>query len=369
MKALESRPILKTMTRPLHILFLLEDLCYGGTQRQMLELLVRLDRKIFAPSVCTLTGPTDLDNIVKDAQIPLVHLGDSRRVPPLFFMQLGSVLRKLAPDIILPCTALPNIWGRILGGILGIPVVGTCRGGGGPKRQYERWLWRVTSRLICNSEALRQTLLSLGVPENKLVCIQNGVDTDRFSPACPSVVQRPPVILCVARLAQDKDHLTLFEAFTHIVRKMPDALLHLVGDGPEEDRLKRWVADNGMADKIIFFPGTTDVRPYYAQARVFALTSEREGQPNVILEAMSCGLPVCATSVGGIPALVEHGKSGLLSPPGDDTSFAQNCLTLLGNAAQAENLGKHGREIVENRYNYDVMVKAHEQVFLEVARV
>lgn len=345
----------------------MEDLCFGGTQRQMLELLLRLDRKKFAPSVCTLTGPTDLDHIVHSAGLQLFHLNTSRRVPLFFFITLGFYLYKARPDIILPCTALPNIWGRIWGKLLHIPVIGTCRGGGGPKRQYERWLWRYTRSLVCNSQALHKTLTGLGVPDKHLVCIENGVDTQRFAPEEPNIALRSPIILCVARLAQDKEHLTLFRAFEKIIQNSPDTLLYVVGDGPEENNLKNWVANHGLEEKICFFAGTTDVRPYYAKAKVFALTSAREGQPNVILEAMSCGLPVCATAVGGIPALVKHGETGLLSPRGDSVAFAENCISLLNDGVLSEKMGNNARDMVIEKYTYENMVRAHEDLFLHTA--
>ncbi len=335
----------------------------------MLELLVRLDRKKFAPCVCTLTGPTDLDHIVHEAGIELIHLNNSRRVHPLFFLKLAFFLRTLRPEVILPCTALPNIWGRLWGRFLRIPVIGTCRGGGGPRRQYERWLWRFTKALVCNSQALRETLLKLGVPKKHLVCIENGVDTQRFAPALPNVAKRRALILCVARLAQDKEHLTLFKAFEKILQHHPESQLHIVGDGPEESALKAWVVRHRLEGSIIFFPGTTDVRPYYAKAKVFALTSAREGQPNVILEAMSCGLPICATAVGGIPALVKHGETGMLSPRGDSSAFADNCLALLNNSNVAEKMGEAAREEVLRKYTYENMVRAHEDLFLHSAKI
>ena len=77
-------------TSPLRVLFLMEDLCYGGTQRQNLELARRLDRQKFTPIMLTLTGPTDLDAAAKDADIEVHHLGTGRRVPPMFFLQLGA---------------------------------------------------------------------------------------------------------------------------------------------------------------------------------------------------------------------------------------------------------------------------------------
>ena len=158
------------MPQTLRVLFLMEDLCFGGTQRQMLELARRLDRGRFTPVMLTLTGPTDLDALARQGGVELHHLGRSRRVPPLFFLRMARALRRLRPDVLVPCTALPNIWGRIWGRLAWLGrakaplVLGTCRGGGGPVRQHERWLWRLADELICNSQALREVLEDLGVP-------------------------------------------------------------------------------------------------------------------------------------------------------------------------------------------------------------
>ena len=97
----------------------MEDLCFGGTQRQTLQLAQRLDRSVFDVSMLTLTGRTDLDNEAEKGAIRLLHMGSSRRVDPLFFLRLPFWLRRLKPDVIVPCTALPNIWGRIWGFLFG----------------------------------------------------------------------------------------------------------------------------------------------------------------------------------------------------------------------------------------------------------
>jgi glycosyltransferase involved in cell wall biosynthesis len=340
----------------------MEDLCFGGTQRQTLELARRLDRARFVPAMLTLTGRTDMDDAVRGGGIALGHLGAGRSVPRLFFLKLGRALKKSRPDILVPCTALPNIWGRIWGRAAGVPViVGTCRGGGGPRRQHERLLWRLTEQIICNSEALHETLRIFGVPASHLTCIPNGVDALHFAPAEIPPSARGPIILCVARLARDKDHLTLFRAFERVVRRMPRARLRIVGDGPERAVLKAWAANHAAGGNIDFFPGTADVRPHYDDARLFALASAREGQPNVLLEAMACGLPVCATAVGGIPALV--GDGGLLSPAGDVEALAGNCARLLAEPSRCAAVGHAGRARVERNFSFNGMVAAHEALF------
>ncbi|WP_300707599.1 glycosyltransferase [uncultured Desulfovibrio sp.] len=351
----------------MRILFLMEDLCYGGTQRQMLELARRLDRARFAPIMLTLTGPTDLDETAREAGIEVHHLGRDRRLAPFFFARLGSALRTLRPHVLVPCTALPNIWGRLWGRALGLPVLGTVRGGGGPKRQHERLLWRLTGHMVCNSEALCEVLQGLGVPAGHLSYIPNGVDTARFCAPTEPVSLRPPRILCVARLAGDKDHVTLFRAFARVRERHPEAVLRLVGDGPEEARLRQWAAAHAAGQGIEFVPGRPDVRDEYAQARLFALSSVREGQPNVLLEAMSCGLPLCATAVGGIPRLVTPGENGFLAGAGDDAALAAHICRLLAEPELGDRLGRAGRERVERDFAFERMVAAHEELFVRLA--
>lgn len=352
------------MDRPLKILFLMEDLCFGGTQRQSLALAQRMDRNLFAPAILTLTGRTDLDALAEQADIPVYHLGHTRKVISTFFVRLASALVKIKPDILLPCTALPNIWGRIWGRLLHVPVVvGTCRGGGAPVRQHERWLWRLTQHMICNSAPLKAHLQRLGVPETHMTCIPNGVDPDFFIPGNTPNSMREKNILCVARLAKDKDHLTLFNAFGLLLKKMPQLRLRLVGDGPEETRLKAYVREKGLGQHVDFCKGTVDVSRYYQDASLFVLSSVREGLPNVLLEAMSCGLPICATSVGGIPDLVRNGENGLLSPPGDAAAFADNCCALLDQPDLLDKMGICNRRKIESEFSYAVMVSAHQTLF------
>ena len=281
------------MPGPCSVLFLMDDLCCGGTQRQTLELARRLDRERFAPSMLMLTGPTDLDAVAAEAGIPLNYLGTGRGVARLFFLRLGAALRRLAPDILVPCTALPTIWGPIWGRILGLPVIiGTCRGGGALRRQHEWLLWRLCDHHVCNSRALVEGLRKLGEPAGRISDIPNGVATERFHPGPEPPSARPPLILCVGRLAKDKGHLTLLRAFAIVARKHPEARLRLVGDGPQEAQLRMLAGTFGLADRVEFVPGSPDVRAQYEEARIFALASVREGQPNVILEAMSSGLPI-----------------------------------------------------------------------------
>ena len=323
-----------------------------------------MDRDRFAVSLLTLTGPTDLDSACAD--LALLHLGSTRKVAPFFFWRLKEAIKKLNPDILVPCTALPNIWGRIWGKSLKTPVsVGTCRGGGAPMRQHERFLWRLADHIVCNSEASVQAMRNCGTPKERLSYIPNGIDTDFYMPG-KKQPSSSPLILCVCRLSQDKDLATLIKAFELAWRQKPGLRLRLVGEGPKERELREFVNRkiDGQAAKNIEFAGASS-QPlrHYQEADIFALSSIREGQPNVIMEAMSCALPVCATNAGGIPGLVDQDKTGLLSPVGQAEAMAENLLELANNPSLAQDMGIAGREKIKNNFSFSNMVASHERLF------
>lgn len=348
------------MNRPLKTLFLMEDLCFGGTQKQNLALANRLDPGRFAAEILTFSGITDLDS---EVHVPLRHLGAKRGPDPFFFYKIGTLLRKLAPDILIPCTALPNIWGRIWAKVLKIPVVlGTCRGGGAPVRQHERFLWRLTDHIVCNSQALVEVMEEKGIPLSHLSYIPNGVDCEHFWPG--EKVKTGKLILCVARLAPDKDLGSLLKAFALLAEQDVELRLRIVGDGPEEKSLRESIAKlpSAVGARIELAGPSDDPAHHYQEADIFVLSSIREGQPNVILEAMSSGLPICASEVGGIPDLLRAGSGGLLSPPKNVAKLAANIERLLADSALRQVMGQDNRKYVLENFSFAQMVSSHEKI-------
>ena len=343
--------------------FLLQDLCTGGTQHQTLALAAGLDRARFAPELWTLSGPTELDVLAREGGLPVKHLG-GQAFPGLdSCAALWRVLGRETPDIFFLCTALSNIWGRIAGRLRKLPLVlGSCRGGGAPVRQHERWLWRLAQHIVCNSPALVEVMAGLGVPREHMSCIANGVDTRRFQPGGLPFSRREPIILCVARLVEDKDHACLLDAFARLLGHMPEARLRLVGEGPLEAELRVRMARAPLEGKVELLPATTDVAACCRSAGVFALSSRQEGTPNVLLEAMASGLPAVATRVGGVPFLLRE-ENGLTVPAGDADSLAQGLLRVLRDPGLAQRMGEAGRERAERDFSFSAMIAAHEELF------
>jgi len=346
---------------------LLQDLAFGGTQRQALELASRLDRTRFAPEFWMLSGLRDFAPMAEAAGIPLTWLSSS---PTVGLPALAGLWQRLAaqrPDILLPLTAVPNIWGRVFARARGIrAVVGTCRGGGAVKRQHERLLKGLAAHHVVNAETLRTALTRLGRPGDKVTCIANGVDTGHFAPPPPELRPVREVVLCMARFCEDKDHETLIKAFEIVAARRPRAELWLVGDGPLKTRVRTLAARSPVRGLIRTYPASPDPRPFYQQASVAALSSVREGLPNVLLEAMAMGVPVAATAVGGIPDAVVPEETGLLCPPHNAEALGENIARLLADEAMRIAFGENARKRAVSHYSMETMVRRHETVFEQV---
>lgn len=347
---------------PRRLVLVLQDLLYGGTQRHALELAKRLDRARYAPEFWMLAAGDDFAGQARQAAIPLRFLGDKPTVTPGAVLALRRALAAERPDLVMPMTAVPNIWARLFGRISGLQVVGTCRGGGAIARQHERFLARSAHHHLVNTLALKQALMALGRRDDQVTVIPNGVDTAFFAPPPPELRPVRQVILCVARFVEDKDHQTLLAAFERAAPDIPEAELWLVGEGPLQIRVEMALRRMAGGGRVRIYPGGADLRPFYQQASVLALSSVREGLPNVILEGMASGLPVAATAVGGIPEVVRQGVTGLLTPAGDAAALARSLTALLTDEDARQAMGRAARQVAEAHYSMQAMVDRHQEV-------
>ncbi|WP_338667713.1 glycosyltransferase [Pseudodesulfovibrio methanolicus] len=350
------------------VVFVLQDLEFGGTQRQTLELLRRLDRSQFTPELWILRDGGDFLQNVRTLGIPSHVLSSCLAVNPTSLLNLWRRLRRTRPDILIPMTVVPNIWCRLLGRLAGCPVIlGTCRGGGSVKRQHEKRLWRLAHHHACNAEALCKGLAALGTPSHRLTLIENGIDVAQWDAGPRSDIGKR--LLAVGRLHEDKDHETLLHAMALLPEHHADARLTIVGDGPLQHELQTTAGRLGLDDRVRFEPARHDLLPYYAQSTLLVHPSRREALPNSIMEGAAAGLPVIATDVGGVSRLVVEGKTGLLVEPGDAKELAQAICTLLDAPERAHDMGSQGKQHMQQHFSMDAMVQNYETLLHDLAAV
>jgi glycosyltransferase involved in cell wall biosynthesis len=203
-----------------------------------------------------------------------------------------------------------------------------------------------------------------GTDPARIEVIPNSVDPRRFS-GDRSLKAPEPTVIYVGRLVKEKDPKTLIEGFRLTSDEIPDARFEILGNGRLEGEVRRLIERCDLGEKVKLIPGRSDIRPDLNRAWVFAIASVREASPNVILEAMAMELPVAASRVGGIPELVDHGKTGLLFEPGDASGLAASLIRLLRDEDLRLEMGVKAREMVLEHHSMEKMTRETERVFIE----
>lgn len=351
--------------KPLRLALLLQDLEFGGTQRYAINLLAHLNRELFCPELWLLRGGEDMLPLAKSTQTKIIRFSRSpTMVTPFALFKLFLQMMRSKPQILYTLTVVPNIWGRLLGTVLGIPVI-VSGSRNIVAEPFEKYLWRLSTRIICNAEAGRQFLIrEFAANAKKIAVIPNAVDTTRFFPD-KSMKAVQPTILFAGRLVPQKDPLMLLRAFKRILKEVPEARLIIIGNGPLRKPLQQFTNAHKMGSKVSILPGTMNITGQLRRAWILALPSIYEGSPNVILEAMASGLPVVATRVSGIPELVQDHESGLLVEPNDHNGLAAAIITLIKAPSRLNVMGQMARKRAVAAHSLKKAAQTTEQVLLD----
>jgi glycosyltransferase involved in cell wall biosynthesis len=215
-------------------------------------------------------------------------------------------------------------------------------------------------RVVCVSEDLLERCLACGVPAGRCALIENAIDTAEFSRRLPTAAAKgragvPPsrfVIGAVGRLAAEKGLDVLIRSVAGLRKQGRDVELLIAGEGGEQPALQALAAELGVGDRVRLLGYRADTRELYQAMDVYALSSYREGLPNVLLEAMALEVPVVATRIAGIPRLIRDGENGLLIEPGDLEGLTQALARLLDDAGLRSRLGQEGRRTIEAGYSF-----------------
>jgi len=241
-----------------------------------------------------------------------------------------------------------------------------------------RLTYRLFDRVIGVSRSVAADLLErpgLRVGPGKVTVIRNGLDLSRI-PVSGSRVDRrdlglsatAPVLIAVANFSPYKGHRWLLEAMPRVLRRFPEAMLLLVGDGSTLPAIRRQVQERQLEGNVRMTGFRRDAIELMALSDVVVLPSvSSEGPSTVVLEALALGKAVVATRVGGIPEVVEDGETGLLVPPRDPRALADAICTLLADRSRAQLLGEKGRRAVWDRFCDATMVRQNECLYLDLA--
>ncbi len=284
---------------------------------------------------------------------------------------LNSLMEKFKPDILHTNTATPDGFvGVLIKKKYKIPLISSLRGSDiniYPHR--DKFTMLLTKKVISDSDQvisvskdLSATAEKITSPKKKIKVIYNGCDLNIFSfnkhfrlliRKKLNISDKAKVIIFIGQVEKSKGVYELIKSFNDLAQKYSDLHLIIAGNRLEEPSLDYLVSGN--LKNRIHFAGRQpykEIPHFLSAADVFVLPSYNEGLPNVVLEAMACGLPVVATKVGGIPEAVEHGKSGFLVNKKDVKSLTNYINILLNDEDLAIKMGAYGRNIIKCNFSW-----------------
>lgn len=347
----------------------------GGTERQMIELIRRLDPQRWTPHVACFRASGSWFGRVAQSVASVTEF-------PIDSFQSTEAARQLAAFVrwcrerqiaVLHTAEMPaNIFALPGGMLAGVTVRIGNRREINPGRSVagiaaQRAAYACAHAVVANSLAAAERLAYERVPTRKIRVIPNGLEASTFNARTPRAPLRR--VITVANLRPEKGHDVLIEAAALVLRRYPDAHFDIVGDGPQRTSLIARADEAGVSHAMTFLGHRDDVAARLEASDVFVLPSRSEAFPNAVLEAMAAGLPIVASGVGGIREVIDHEHTGLLVPPDDSQALAERICRLMADAPLALRIATSARARAQARYSFDRMVASFEALYAsELAR-
>lgn len=296
---------------------------------------------------CLLT----LNRLVKKHEIQIIHVHDLKTT------LLGVLLKALNPRVKIMHTA--HGW-----------IVNTREDK--IKQRLQFLMLKLYPFHIAVSKATKNLMVENGILAKRIRVLYNSIDINYWkNDNCPTIRSEfnvpgdSFVVGTVGRLSKEKDLPTFFAVAKKLLTKNPNIYFMVIGDGQKDlvDTLHKLAETEGIKDSIIFTGHRTDLKNFYTSFDLFLSTSVTEGLPNTILEAMAMEIPIVATAVGGVPELIEHQKSGILSAPKDVDGLSAAVLHLMKDREKCKSFAVSGRANIENNFSFSHRLKIIENYY------
>ena len=366
--------------RVMHVIYSLHR---GGAERIIETQLLGGDRRRFEYLVCSITGGGDMIDRMSNAGSRVFLLAKRRRGDVTAVTKLAHLIRREKVDLLHLHNSPGMFWGTLaqIASATGVPIVRTEHNPYHPEElpALYRWLYprftKRASKVICVSERVRQSFAERfpGLAD-RFVEIPNGIrmqDYEKLPPRaeCRAQFKLLPgakLIGTVGRMVAVKNHKLLIEALFRVRQTVNDVHLAIIGEGDMRESLAAYAADLGVSEYVSLVKETQTIGHFYGAIDIFCLSSDSEGMPLTLLEALASGVPVVSTEVGGIPEVIESGKTGYLVPKGSAEFLAKRIVELLQDPSKAAELALNGRKMVRERFPAEKMIGAIENVYDEV---
>ncbi|MCZ4496730.1 MAG: Poly(glycerol-phosphate) alpha-glucosyltransferase [Thermoleophilia bacterium] len=359
------------MTAPRQIVTMVDSLLAGGAERVAVELACGLDRERFTPHLLVTRADGPLRELAERADVPITFLErEGRRA--LGPWRVAHKLLAADAELLHAHKFGSNAWGALLARTASVPLIAHEHNfSEEPSRSRSvisrRWIGGVAQRVLCVSDSVAQVERANGVPESILEVVPNGVRTDGAWPRAKArealrLNDRSFTIGIVGRLRPEKAHEVLLEAVAKLARVGRDVRVCVVGDGPRRAELGLLAAKLGIDQRVTWAGERRDAATLAGAFDAAVLCSHWEGMPLAALEAMAAGVPLVATSVGGLPDLL-GGGAGMLVPPNDPTALATALAKMMDSPEATARIAACGQRRIVQHYSFEGMVQRIEGIY------
>ncbi len=367
------------------ILYLSPSASLLGARKSLLVLLENLDKSKYLPIVVCPQKDGELVKILrgKGIKTEILRLRNWRKLRNIRFLphiiySLVKLIRKEKINLIHCNEFWVNPYGVIVAKITRLPCITHIRTSLNVKK-IKNYLLAYSDKLITVSDATRKPFEEFPKIIRKTTTIYNGVDTKQFNPTIKgedirnklNINQEDIVIGTIGQLYPDKGQKTFIEAASIVLKRYSKTRFLIVGDAKKErykTQLENLVSELHLQDQIIFTGKRKDIPQILASIDIFTLPSLNEAFPRVIIEAMACGKPVIATSVGGNSEAVIDGASGFIIPVNSPDVLAQKIIELIEDKDKRQEMGRMGRKRVVNNFSLEYYVESIEKVYNKILK-
>jgi len=239
--------------------------------------------------------------------------------------------------------------------------------------RVDKLLLKFPDRLVTVSKEMAFKLYSSGISRDKVKIINNAVSEKGIPKENPPLEVRDALKIpeedrllgVIGRLSSEKGQIHFLQAFSEVIKTFPQVTALIVGEGPDEKKLKEFCISKKIHPKVIFTGYQKDITSIYKSLDLVILPSLSEGMPNVALESMLLGTPVIGTKVGGIPEVITDQKTGMLIPPEDTASLTRTILELLNNKSKMTVLSENAKRFMQENFSLEKRVKSIIELYQE----
>jgi len=356
------------MPRKIKIIQIIPTLDIGGAERLMVDLVKGLDKDFYEIEVICLKRFGVWGLKLKELGVKMFLVGQKRKISPIGFIKLASILKREKPDLVHTHLFGADIYGKLAAKLAGVKhIISTehniNRSEGRIKKMAKKFVFKYNEMSVAVSQAVKDYMIEYeGAAAGKIKVIYNGAIIENFLNQPSGNGEKDKITIgAVGRLTRQKNFSGLITAISLIKNNKIECLI--AGDGELKKDLQKQIKDLNLDDKVKLIGQRKDIGVFLSSLDIFVMPSLWEGFGIAVLEAGAAGLPVIASAVDSLKEIIEHNKTGILVEPANENELSEKITYLLNNKIERERLGGNLREKVISNFSLEKMVQEYDKLY------